>query len=108
MADPATDALIAKLWPIDWAKANDPTRRNNSKRRQQLRQAYAYHLRMQALQSAEPDARCGTCEHFELMPEDRTGQHHCSAESDFYGYVLASADNLCLKYKKIINRYCNP
>lgn len=102
MADPVTDALIAELWPEKWAKANDPTRRNNSKRRQQLRQAYALSLEMESLLSRHPDARCGTCEHFELMPHDRTGQHHCAAESDFYGYVLASADNLCLKYKRNI------
>jgi hypothetical protein len=100
MADPVTDAKIAELWPREWAKANDPTRRGNSKRRQQLRQAYARTLEMEQLLLRQPDARCGTCEHFELIPRDRTGQHHCSAESDFYGYVHASADNLCLKYKK--------
>lgn len=107
MADPATDALIAELWPREWANANDPTRRNNSKRRQKLRQAYANHLQMQALRLAEPEARCGTCERHELVP-DRTSLYHCAMQSDFYGYVCTGVDYLCLHYKKSENKCCNP
>lgn len=99
MSDPATDAAIAKLWPDRWAKANDPTKRNRSKARQQLRKAYANALAFDAFVAANPNARCGNCKHFEKVPHDSKGLWHCSIESDFHGYAITYDGNRCIKWK---------
>lgn len=101
MADPATDAAIATRWPERWAKANNPALRNRSKARQQIRKAYAFALEFDAFVAAHPNAKCGNCQHFEPIPHSNKGQFHCSIESDFYGYVIAKADGVCIKHKAV-------
>ena len=97
MADPETDAAIAAKWPDAWAKANDPSRRNRSKARQQIRQRYRLSLEFAAFKQANPDARCGNCDSFGPMPHD--SRMMCGAESDFHGYAIATADGLCMKWR---------
>ena len=97
MADPQTDAAIAAKWPEAWAKANNPNLRNRSKARQQIRQRYRLSLEFAAFKQANPQAQCGNCKHFERMPHDT--RMHCSIESDFYGYQIAVAGGLCVKWK---------
>jgi hypothetical protein len=98
MADPETDAAIAAKWPEQWARANNPALRNRSKARQQIRQRYRLAQAFDAFKQANPDARCGNCGSFKPMPNDAKGAMHCEAESDFYGYQLANANGLCVKW----------
>lgn len=97
--DPATDAAIAALWPAAWAKANDPTRPKRGKARGKLRARYRLHLAFGEFKRANPTASCGNCAHFERMPNDSKGRMHCAAESDFYGYQIAVAGGLCMKWE---------
>jgi hypothetical protein len=97
MADPETDAAIAAKWPVEWAKANNPALRRRSKARQKLRQRFAYGKQIEALLSRNPTAACANCDNFERVPN--SDKMHCSAESDFYGYQIASPRGLCLKWR---------
>jgi hypothetical protein len=97
MADPETDAAIAAKWPDAWAKANDPTLRNRSKARQQIRQRYRASLSFDAFKQANPSAQCGNCTNYLPMPHD--SRMMCAAESDFHGYAVAKPDGLCMKWK---------
>jgi len=101
VADPQTDAAIAAKWPEEWAKANDPTLRGRSKARGKLRKEYAYFLAIDALLARQPNACCATCDNFEPVPH--SSKMHCSAESDFYGYQIASPDGLCTKWRAQLN-----
>ena len=98
MSDPATDAQIAASWPDRWARANDPSLRNRSKARNNLRKAFAYALRVDAIREANPDARCATCKHYEQMPHGE--RKHCSIERDFHGYLMTAPDSLCDKFSE--------
>ncbi len=91
------DAVIATLWPGDWARANDSRLTNRSKARNRLRKRYAEHLLMQEFKARHPNARCGSCAHFGRMPVSQ--QRTCILDSDFDGYALTSADKVCRRWK---------
>jgi hypothetical protein len=42
-------------------------------------------------------ASCGNCASFEPSIHVR-GKHECSYHTDFYGYVLTTADSICMKW----------
>jgi hypothetical protein len=94
---PETDAAIAARWPEKWAKANDATLRGRSKARQKLRQQYAYTLEFEAFVAANPNAKCGNCEHFGRVPDSQ--KRCCDLDSDFYGYAITKADGACVRHK---------
>ena len=63
------------------------------RRVKRMERAFAYQMALAPLRDA--GKRCGTCQHYERTPYDRT-THHCSIDSDFSGYTIVKADHLCL------------
>ena len=92
------DALAAKIFPEKWAHAL--TRRGKSGRnlRSKLRMRAEYERDMIPLRAAGHS--CATCRNFQKGPPGIDGMT-CAAESDFRGYVLATADGLCPKWKPV-------
>ena len=97
MADIQTDAAIAEAWPGKWAKANDQSRPGASKRRNQLRKAWATAKKLDAL--SEQGAACETCANFGLTRALGGLKTICELRSDFEGYQLADPANLCADWK---------
>lgn len=93
---PDIDAAIAAAWPERWSKAND-SRPGASKRRNKLRSQWRRAVAFEAFKAANPTAQCGNCNSFKPMPLD--SRMHCEAESDFYGYQIATSDGLCVKWR---------
>lgn len=89
------DAEIARAWPERWRKANE-TRPGASKRRNNLRKAYHAHLAYGDFVSANPEARCGNCQH--MKQAHYRDKPHCELDSDFYGDQLTSPENVCTRH----------
>lgn len=96
MADEATDAAIAKRFPGEWRRANDPNYRNRSKARQKLRRRFKYELEREAFSEANPDAACIDCIH----RYDWNNRLTCSIENDFHGYQIVEAGHFCTHWEK--------
>jgi hypothetical protein len=99
MADPVTDAAIAARFPREWARANDPSLRNRSKARQQLRQRYRHQLALDALMLANPQARCSSCAHVRTDPSPGLKGTFCDLDSDFEGYARVAPDFVCTRWR---------
>ena len=97
MADPQTDAKIAAMWPKQWARANDSSLRNRSKARQQIRQRFALANKHSAFVAANPEARCGNCEHQSFT--HHTQKARCDLDSDFHGDQLVSLQDVCTRWR---------
>lgn len=87
------DAAIAKNWPRRWAAANDPTKPNRSKARNNLRRQYRAAMTLSEWQANHPQATCGTCDNCAEIPG--SAGRHCDVESDFKGYVVTYAETAC-------------
>jgi hypothetical protein len=90
MADPQTDAAIAKLWPERWAKAT-------SKGRNNLRRSYKRHLAIKALPKY---AKCGNCKHLAEGPSSLKWRPVCALGSGSGVYQLATASGICEHWDK--------
>ena len=90
------DALAAKHFPDEWADAKDLL--GGSKRLQKLRQRGEYMERTAALRAS--GASCANCRSFNTRPVFGLNMKAtCDAQSDFYGYVEARPDGLCVRWK---------
>lgn len=89
------DALAAKYFPTEWAKAQLP---GKSKKRNQLRNAAEHMQKKDALRAQ--GASCANCSSFRPTSYSPTvkGGSWCAAESDFYGYSLTKPENLCHRW----------
>jgi hypothetical protein len=96
----ALDAEIARVWPVEWRKANDPTRRNRSKARNNVRKRWLAMLELGAFRAANPDARCANCTHCKPYKSRDKNECHCELASDFYGYSLTKLDHVCTRWKE--------
>lgn len=86
------DAQIAREWPAQWAKAQQPP--YASKKRNRLRRGFRDHLGLKNLRAYGHS--CGDCRSIGLAPAS-TGirGHICERYSDFHGYALTTMDDLC-------------
>jgi hypothetical protein len=93
MMETPRDALAAQLFPKEWAAV--AAKAGASKKRQQLRQRAEHVDAVNALRAK--GASCASCVGFRPTPSAAGLKfaHHCTAESDFHGYVEARADGLC-------------
>lgn len=96
LAKPDIDAAIAATWPARWAKANDPTRRNRSKARNNLRKAYAHKVEHDRFVASNPSAACANCAHKWQPPH--TIVLACQLDSDFHGYQTVSPIHVCTRW----------
>lgn len=76
-------------------------------REKQAAKRAAYQKRCADLRTA--GASCGSCLHWERLPYfsgrvPGVGTHHCSIDSDFHGYVLREASDICDRYKVSIGK----
>ena len=84
------DALAAKIFPHEWARASSQTGRKASSERRRLRKAAAAEVIMAPLREA--GARCGTCHAFGTHGGIKNA---CSTHSDWDGYETRKPDDLC-------------
>lgn len=97
MADVTTDAAIALRFPVEWAKANNPGRGGNSKRRQKLRMRYRMDLEREAFRVSNPDAACSSCANQYLWK----GALTCALDNDFDGYQLVKPLHFCTRWEPL-------
>jgi hypothetical protein len=95
--DPRSE-LAAARFPAEWKKWCARTGPGASKRRQQLRKAAEDTVKIDVLRANA--ASCGTCANFQ-----KKGPYgpHCELDSDFHGYALTQAANLCSRWTAKIN-----
>jgi hypothetical protein len=87
------DDLAAKYYPREWEKAQVP---GKSKRRNQLRK---WAEQMQIKEGLrEQGACCGNCGSFGSVSLGGEIETICHADSDFYGYALTRASDLCHRW----------
>lgn len=91
------DAAIARRFPEEWRRANDPAKRNRSKARNNLRRRYRAAMEFDDFVLANPRAKCGNCANLLRNPGSLTGTY-CDLDSDFHGYMRASEDGLCVRW----------
>lgn len=91
MADEQLDALVAKRYPAEWARAL----KQKSGFRTKLRKRFKDEQEIEALRSV--GCRCANCASFEPMPlmSGHPGEMMCAAHSDFHGYSITTAEKLC-------------
>jgi len=87
---PERDALAAKYFPKLWAQAQAS---GKSKKRNQLRNAAEDMQKKEQLRTQ--GASCGNCDNY--SPKGPCGSY-CELDSDFYGYSLTKAENLCHRW----------
>jgi hypothetical protein len=76
--------------------AGEKRRRARKRERDRL----AYEAEIKPLREA--GAKCGNCQSFQRGSNINIGadKHYCAAESDFEGYVITTADGLCLLHRR--------
>lgn len=88
------NALAAKTFPGQWAKALREKGERGRRRRHNLRRRAEDTLKLKALREA--GASCASCRDFAAMPgPGAKGQRICDAKSDHQGYAITTAENLC-------------
>lgn len=100
MATPEEDAAIAKLWPAEWAIANDSNRRNRSNARRKLRKAFREYVKLQQFKRNNPNARCANCNHLIENPTVGLTGTYCLLDSDFHGYMTTEPEDVCARHKE--------
>lgn len=89
--DPEGRALAAIMFPAEWAYAEILTGKRRNSRMATLRRRAKAQVVIAALIDAGHS--CGDCRSFVRGPESMG--RVCSAHSDFHGYQLAKADEIC-------------
>lgn len=89
------DALAKKYFPKQWDAAQAV---GKSKKRTQLRKAAEDMKEKERLRSI--GASCANCASFKKVQIGTYLKDTCEADSDFYGYALTSATNLCSKWRR--------
>lgn len=91
------DAQIAARLPKEWAKENDPTLRNRSKARNNLRKRYKALIALEDLKAKHPEADCSNC--VNASPWGPEQVMSCDLDSDFHGYRPITPEHVCYRWK---------
>ncbi len=94
----SSDAAIARLWPAQWAKANNQALPHRSKARQKLRARYREHVANEAFRAANPRATCRDCSHSRAKPDISRDRLVCDLDSDFSGYAMVEPLDWCRRF----------
>lgn len=93
------DDAIAARFPREWARANDPNRRNGSKARNNLRRRYRLTIAHDEFVAANPSANCGNCAHSKCAPGLGIQGLACLLDSDFHGYQIVKSGDVCVRWE---------
>lgn len=93
-----TDQAVAERFPREWARANDPSLRNRSKARNNLRRRYRLAVEHEAFVAANPLATCAACANSTLNPGMVKGLA-CDLDSDFHGYQMVDPAHVCTRFR---------
>lgn len=91
------DDEIAREWPKQWARANDPTRPGASKRRNNIRRHYREAKAFDVWRAANPKAFCSNCDN---CREHHDGRLICDVESTGGCIAPTDPDDVCKWWRK--------
>lgn len=93
------DTEIARNWPKQWARANDPSKPGASKRRNNIRRAYRQAQEFKAWRAKHPTASCAGCAHARPYT-DRAFPFTCDLEATSGCIQPVAADHICMWWRK--------
>ena len=86
------NAAAARLYPAEWARMEALSGKKRSRARHTLRKSARFRIITDPLREA--GHACQDCCKWQRSPPGISGRH-CEAQSDFYGYVITAADDIC-------------
>lgn len=91
------DTEIARNWPKQWARANDPSKPGASKRRNNIRRAYREAQAFKAWRAKNPTASCAGCKNASTLYAPK---HPLTCDLEATGGCIqpVAADHVCMSW----------